>query len=52
MASGKTVPTILITAYPSDSVRERALGDGVVCYLTKPFDDDDLIACIRSSLNI
>jgi FixJ family two-component response regulator len=52
MASGKTIATILITAYPSDSVRERALGDGVVCYLSKPFDDDDLLACIRSSLNI
>ena len=52
VALGKTIPTILITAYPDDSVRERALGDGVVCYLSKPFDDDDLLACIRSSLNI
>jgi FixJ family two-component response regulator len=52
MASGNTIPTILITAYPSDSVRERALGDGVVCYLSKPFDENDLLACIRSSLNI
>ena len=52
MASGETIATILITAYPSDSVQERALGDGVVCYLSKPFDDDDLLACIRSSLNI
>ena len=52
MASGKTIPTILITAYPDDSVRERALGDGVVCYLTKPFEENDLLACIRSSVNM
>src|SRR6267378_4186635 len=49
VASGKTIPTILITAYPDDRVRERALGDGVVCYLTKPFDENDLLTCIRSS---
>jgi CheY-like chemotaxis protein len=44
MASGKTIPTILITAYPDDSARERALGDGVVCYLSKPFDESDVLA--------
>jgi FixJ family two-component response regulator len=52
LASGKTIPTILITAYPDDSMRERALGCGVVGYLSKPFDENDLLACIRSSLNI
>jgi FixJ family two-component response regulator len=51
VATGKTIPTILITAYPDDGVRERALGDGVVCYLSKPFDENDLLTCIRSSLN-
>ena len=52
VALRKTIPTILITAYPDDSVRERALGDGVACYLSKPFDENDLLACIRSSLSI
>jgi FixJ family two-component response regulator len=51
VASGKTIPTILITAYPDDSVRERALGDGVVCYLSKPFDESDLLACIHAALS-
>jgi FixJ family two-component response regulator len=51
MASGKTIPTILITAYPDDTVRKRALEYGVVGYLSKPFDENDLFACIRSSLN-
>ena len=52
VASGRPIPTILITAYPDDRVRERALGDGVVCYLIKPFDENDLLACIQSSLSI
>jgi FixJ family two-component response regulator len=51
LASGKTIPTILITAYPDDDARERALGDGVVGYLSKPFAENDLLACIRSSLD-
>ena len=52
VASGKTIPTILITAYPNETVRKRALEDGVVGYLSKPFDEDDLLTCIRSSLDI
>jgi FixJ family two-component response regulator len=52
VVSGETIPTILITAYPDDNVRERALGDGVVCYLSKPFDETDLLACIHYSLDL
>ena len=52
VASGTPIPTILITAYPDDRVRERALGDGAVCYLIKPFDENDLLAFIQSSLSI
>jgi CheY-like chemotaxis protein len=48
VASGAPIPTILITAYPDERARERALQAGVLCYLAKPFDEDDLIACIRS----
>ena len=49
-ASGKPIPTILITAYPDNGVRERALAAGVIGYLSKPFEEDDLLACIRSAL--
>ena len=49
-AAGKRIPTILITAYPDDSARERALTAGVIGYLTKPFKEDDLLACVRSAL--
>jgi FixJ family two-component response regulator len=47
---GHDIPTILVTAYPNEAVRDRALADGVVCYLTKPFDDNSLIGCVRSAL--
>jgi FixJ family two-component response regulator len=47
---GFDIPTILITAYPDDAVRARALADGVIGYLSKPFDEDALLACIRSVL--
>jgi FixJ family two-component response regulator len=47
---GHAIPTILITAYPNDSVRDRALAAGVICYLTKPFDDNALIGCVQSAL--
>ena len=47
---GYTIPTILVTAYPDEVVRDRALKDGVVCYLSKPVDDEDLERCLRSAL--
>ena len=50
VASGEPIPTILITAFPDDKARERALQAGVIGYLTKPFSEDDLLACIRSIL--
>ena len=48
--AGYAIPTILVTAYPDDAVRDRALKDGVVCYLSKPVDDDYLERCLRSAL--
>ncbi len=50
VAAGKTIPTILLTAYPNEQDRERALQAGVICYLTKPCNQDDLLNCIRSAV--
>src|SRR5262245_37710067 len=33
------IPTILMTAYPNDADRERALNAGVVCYIAKPVNE-------------
>jgi FixJ family two-component response regulator len=48
--AGHKIPTILVTAYPDEVTRARALKDGVVCYLRKPFDDSDLMDCIRKAV--
>ena len=50
VASGRTIPVILITAYPDDNVRARALAAGVICYLSKTFDDAALLGFVRSAL--
>lgn len=49
--AGYTIPTILVTAYPNEAVRKRALEQGVLCYLAKPVDDDHLEECLRSALD-
>lgn len=49
--AGYAIPTILITAYPDDNVREQALNDGVICYLTKPYREKDLVNCVRLALD-
>jgi CheY-like chemotaxis protein len=48
--AGHSIPTILVTAYPNDIDRTRALDDGVVCYLRKPVNDEHLIRCFREAL--
>jgi FixJ family two-component response regulator len=50
IAAGYAIPTILVTAYPDEDVRARALKDGVVCYLRKPVDEEDLVRCLRAAL--
>jgi CheY-like chemotaxis protein len=50
VASGQPIPTILVTAYPDERMRARALEAGVIGYLTKPFNEDDLLVCLRSVL--
>ena len=48
--SGIKIPTILITAFPNNDDRDRALNAGVSCYLIKPFQKGELIKCIRLTL--
>ncbi|RZL86963.1 MAG: response regulator [Variovorax sp.] len=47
IATGHTIPTILITAHPEEGVRQRMLSLGVDCYLHKPLDEAVLIDCLR-----
>jgi FixJ family two-component response regulator len=48
--AGHAIPTILLTAYPNDDDRIRALADGVVCYLRKPISQQQLKRCLHAAL--
>lgn len=50
VASGHAIPTILITANPDDAARAEASRQGALCYLCKPFSEDDLLAWINVAL--
>jgi FixJ family two-component response regulator len=50
LEDGRTIPTILVTAYPNDRLRTRVLNEGVVCCLDKPFDQNNLIGCVRKAI--
>ncbi|MGY3578833.1 response regulator transcription factor [Bradyrhizobium sp. USDA 4504] len=49
---GHAIPTILVTAFPNDVDRARALEGGVMCYLRKPLDEEQLTRCVREALTI
>jgi FixJ family two-component response regulator len=46
----RSIPTILVTAFPNDVDRNRALNNGVLCYLRKPIDEQELKDCLRAVL--
>jgi len=50
VALGTSIPTVLITAFPEQDARVRGLGADIICYLTKPFKEQDLVDCIRSAV--
>src|ERR1700704_5171485 len=48
--TGRAIPTILVTAFPNDVDRARALNEGALCYLRKPVDEEHLTRCVREAL--
>ena len=49
-AQGYGVPFILITAFPGETTRARALQEGAICFLSKPFAGPTLIDCLGAAL--
>jgi FixJ family two-component response regulator len=49
VAVGAPIPTILITAYPDEAVRARAISAGLTGYLVKPFSEKALLDCIDTA---
>jgi FixJ family two-component response regulator len=50
VASGDSIPTVLVTAHPEDVTRSRAKEAGITCYLSKPFAPDELVGCVHEAL--
>lgn len=51
LAGGSKLPVIFITAHGSDDrARSEAASDWTVAYLTKPFDEDELLDAVALAL--
>jgi FixJ family two-component response regulator len=51
MSQERKVPVIFITAHASDNrARSEAASDWTVAYLTKPFDEDELLDAVNAAL--
>jgi FixJ family two-component response regulator len=51
-SQGHRTPIILITAYPSENYRNRALQGGAIGFLSKPFDEESLIECLTVAIKL
>jgi tungstate transport system substrate-binding protein len=49
-SQGYHTPVILITAFPNEKHRTRALVNGAVGFLSKPFDEASLIKCLTTAI--
>jgi FixJ family two-component response regulator len=51
-SQGYQTPVILITAYPNKQQRQRALDNGAIGFLSKPFDDRSLIEYLTVAIKL
>jgi PAS domain S-box-containing protein len=51
-SQGNHTPVIVITAYPNEKHRTRALENGAIGFLSKPFNDEALIECLNTAINL
>src|SRR5262249_47705012 len=49
-ALGNRTPMIFVTAFPEEAIRKRALEAGAIGFLSKPFDEECLIAHLETAL--
>ena len=50
VASGHSIPTVIITAHPEEVAQARGRVAGLTCYLIKPFTPDELLECVHEAL--
>jgi FixJ family two-component response regulator len=47
---GYLLPIIFITAFPGPKIRAQAMAAGALGFLVKPFNDEELVACLDAAL--
>ena len=50
-AAGRRLPIIFITAHPEERIRDKALANGAIGFLSKPFAVQELVECIDQALH-
>lgn len=50
ISNGDCTPVIFVTAYPNEATRERVFRAGAIGYLSKPFREENLIACLDKAM--
>lgn len=51
VAEGDPTPVILVTAFPTACLRERARAAGAAGFFAKPFDGERLVDCVNRALS-
>lgn len=50
LAEGWRFPVIFITAYPKDTAKAHAMSAGAIAFLSKPFEEGQLIHVLQVAL--
>src|SRR5215472_14008066 len=50
-SQGHQTPVIVITGFPNEKHQTRALKNGAIGYLSKPFDEQTLVECLSAAIN-
>src|SRR3954454_22387967 len=49
---GYRTPVIFVTAYPGEKHRQQAVAEGAAGFLSKPFDEKSLVACLMCAMRV
>lgn len=51
-AAGWNTPLVFVTGFPDAKLRQRAFDAGASCFLSKPFNSNELIHCIETAMGV
>jgi FixJ family two-component response regulator len=50
IAAGRRFPMVFITAFPTETARNRVMANGACAYLVKPVDGSTIARCLAAAL--